>query len=330
MRVLITGITGFAGSHLAEYCLRWGDEVWGTKRWRSPMDNINHLQKDIRLAECELTDMHAVETMLAAVKPDWVFNLAAQSYVGSSFTDPASTLNNNIQIQLNFLECLRKGMFGRMLSIGSSEEYGFVKPDEVPIKETNPLRPLSPYGVSKVATDLLAYQYFKSYGLHVVRARAFNHEGERRGHVFVISNFAKQIVEIEKHMREPVIHHGNLEAKRDFTDVRDTIRAYYMLLDKGRPGEVYNIATGTSWPISYVLQKLADMSYCRRSVSSLLNPYIKAIEFKLDESRLRPSDVPILQGDATKITEELDWRPEISLETTLRDTLEYWQKKIWL
>src|SRR5712691_9438779 len=257
MRVLITGITGFVGSYMAEYALAQGAEVFGSSRWRSKTENIEHLRSKITLIESDLRDLSSVRNLLESSSPDYVVHLAAQSFVGASWQTPAETLSTNIISQVNVLEAVRGlKMSPRFLAVGSSEEYGLVFEDELPIKETNPLRPLSPYAVSKVAQDLLAYQYFMSYGTDVVRTRGFNHEGPRRGPVFVASDFAKQIADIEKRAREPVIHVGNLEARRDFTDVRDMVRAYWMALEKGVPGEVYNICSGKAWRIKDVLDLL--------------------------------------------------------------------------
>src|SRR5256712_9071270 len=255
MRVLITGITGFAGSHLAEYILANHPDVavYGTYRWRSRMENLEDVfaqQKldivegryptgaslrdegkvaRVTLLHCELTDAGAVEKLVSSVQPQRVFHLAPQSFVQSSFDEPAATLRINVESQLNVLEAIRRHDTQiRMQVAGSSEEYGLVHPDEEPMKETNPLRPLSPYAVSKVAQDKLAYQYFKSYGLHVVVTRGFNHTGPRRGSVFHESTFAKQIAEIEAGQHEPIVYVGDLTSKRDWTDLRDMVRAYWL------------------------------------------------------------------------------------------------------
>jgi len=316
MRCLICGCTGFAGSHLAEYALNMGADVWGNRRWRSPMDNVTHIEKDIKWTSGDLTDPSAVRKILEESKPDWVFGLAAQSYVPASFSQPRETFHTNVQSQINLLHGLKEGLCGRFLSIGSSEEYGMVMEDEVPIKETNPLRPLSPYGVSKCATDLLAYQYHQSYKLHIVRSRAFNHFGPRRGEVFVASSFAKQIAEIEAGLKPAIIWHGNLNAIRDFTDVRDIVEAYWLLLDQGEPGEVYNIASGRGWKIEDVLRQLVGMSTR------------KDIVLEKDPKRMRPSDVPILIGNTKKIKEDIGWNPCIPFIKTLSDLLSYWRRKI--
>lgn len=316
MRVLITGITGFAGSHLAELSLRKGAEVWGIKRWRSRTENIAHLEKKINLVEGDIRDATSTRSIIAESSPDYIFHLAAQSFVPTSWKAPMDTLDTNIIGQLNIFEAVRQLGLNCPIQIAcSSEEYGMVYPDEVPIKETNPLRPLSPYAVSKVTQDLMGYQYWQSYGTKVLRTRAFNHTGPRRGHVFVTSNFAKQIVEIELGIKEPVIEVGNLEAKRDFTDVRDTVRAYWLAVEKGRPGEAYNIASGKTISIKDML-------------AILLSHTDKQIEVRQDPARMRPSDVEILWGDASKLEQDTGWRPEIPLETTLTDLLNYWREQL--
>lgn len=316
MKALITGVTGFAGSHLAEYLLGRGDvDVHGTCRWRSRRENIEAIADRIHLHECDLRDATAVSELMGALRPERVFHLAAQSFVPTSWIAPAETLSTNILGQVHIFEAVRQHRLDCRIQIAcSSEEYGLVHPDEVPIKEENPLRPLSPYGVSKVAQDLLGYQYWQSYGLHVVRTRAFNHTGPRRGEVFVTSSFARQVAEIEKGLREPVLRVGNLDAQRDFTDVRDIVRAYWLALELGEPGEVYNIASNKTYPIREVVDRLLGMSRAR-------------IRVEVDTARLRPSDVPILLGDATKFRERTGWRPEIPFEKTLGDLLDYWRGK---
>jgi GDP-4-dehydro-6-deoxy-D-mannose reductase len=315
-RVLVTGVTGFAGSHLVDYMLERGDcDVVGIQRWRSRTENIEHFADRITLLECDLRDASSTRDTLEKVRPDWIFHLAAQSFVPTSWTAPTESLTTNIIGQINLFEAVRKlGMHCRIQLACSSEEYGLVLPDELPIQETNPLRPLSPYAVSKVGQDLLGYQYWKSWKLDCVRTRGFNHEGPRRGPVFVASDFAKQIADIEKGRREAVISVGNLEAKRDFTDVRDMVRAYWLALEKCEPGEVYNICTGSAWTIRKVLDQLLSMTKSK-------------IEVRQDPARLRPSDVPVLIGDNSKFVKATGWQPVIPFEQTLRDMLEYWRAR---
>ena len=315
-RVLVTGVTGFAGSHLVDYMLTRGDcEIFGIRRWRSRTENIEHFLDRITLLECDLRDASSTRDVLEAVRPDWIFHLAAQSFVPTSWRAPTESLATNVLGQLNLFEGVRHiGLNPRIQLACSSEEYGMVHEDEVPIRETNPLRPLSPYAVSKVAQDVLGYQYWMSWKMDVVRTRGFNHEGPRRGPVFVASDFAKQIADIEKGRKKPVISVGNLDARRDFTDVRDMVRAYWLALEKCEPGEVYNICTGRAWSIREVLDLLLSMTG-------------KRIEVRQDPARLRPSDVPILLGDNSRFVKATGWTPTIPFEQTLRDMLDFWRAR---
>ncbi|MCJ7643674.1 MAG: GDP-mannose 4,6-dehydratase [Candidatus Aminicenantes bacterium] len=318
MRVLITGITGFAGSHLAEYILANHSDVsvFGIVRWRSRMDNILQIQDKIELVEADLKDMVSLKAVLADVKPDRIFHLAAQSFVPTSWKCPAETFAINAIGEINLFESiLALNQKPKIQIAGSSEEYGQVFSNEIPMKETNPLRPLSPYAVSKIAQDMLAFQYQKSYGVRAVRTRGFNHTGPRRGDVFVTSSFARQIAEIEKKKRPPVIHVGNLEAKRDFTDVRDMVRAYWLSLEKGVEGEVYNIGSGQAYSMQEVLDLLMSLSRSK-------------MEVKVDPARLRPSDVPVLLSDSSKFRALTGWRPMIPFKQTILDLLNYWRERV--
>jgi GDP-4-dehydro-6-deoxy-D-mannose reductase len=318
MKVLITGVTGFAGSHLADYLLSLDNiEIYGIERWRSKTDNIEHIKDKLSFIECDIRDVTSVEKTINKIKPDRIFHLAAQSFVLTSWHAPQETITTNIIGELNIFESLRSNnLKNTVIQIaGSSEEYGLVHDDELPIKETNPLRPLSPYAVSKVGQDLLGYQYYKSYDVKVIRTRAFNHTGPRRGDVFVLSNFAKQIVEIEKNKRKPVIYVGNLDAKRDFTDVRDVVKAYWLAAEKCIPGEAYNICSGKVYQIKEVLDMLLSLSKVK-------------VTLKQDEKRLRPSDVPVLLGDNTKFRKQTGWKPEVPFNKTLEDLLNYWRERI--
>jgi len=316
-RVLITGVTGFAGSHLVDYLLTRGDcEIFGIQRWRSRTENIEHLTADqITLLECDLRDATSTRDTLEKVRPEWIFHLAAQSFVPTSWTAPTESLMTNVLAQVNLFEAVRHmGLKCRIQLACSSEEYGLVLANEVPIRETNPLRPLSPYAVSKVAQDMLGYQYWMSWKVDCVRTRGFNHEGPRRGPVFVASDFAKQIADIERGRKPPLLRVGNLEAQRDFTDVRDMVKAYWLALERCEPGEVYNIASGKAWRIRDVLDLLLGMSS-------------KKIEVREDPARLRPSDVPILLGDSSKFRAATGWTASIPFEQTLRDMLEHWRAR---
>ena len=315
-RVLITGISGFVGSHLAEFLLERGFDVYGTIRWRSKLDNIRHIQDKMRLIETDIKDAHSMQTTIDDIEPDYVFHLAAQSFVPTSWKAPSETVSANILGTVNLFEAIRNSNSDPRIQVaGSSEEYGMVLPDEIPIKESNPLRPMSPYAVSKVATDLFGYQYHQSYGLKIVRTRAFNHTGPRRGEPFVTSNFAKQVAEIEKGLKEPVIHVGNLNAQRDFTDVRDIVNAYWLSVHKCEFGEVYNICSGVAREIQSVLDLLQDMTDVK-------------IEVKQDHDRMRPSDVEILMCDCSKFKKRTGWEPKIAFKDTMRDLLDYWRKLV--
>jgi len=317
-RVLVTGITGMVGSHLADFLLREQKDcqIYGTKRWRSNLLNVEHIQDRISLIDCDLIDPHSCRDMIQSVRPDYIFHLAAQSFVPDSWRNPHTTLIGNTTMQLNLLEAVRHAGIDPVIQIaGSSEEYGRVYPDELPITEKNPLRPLSPYAVSKVTQDVLGYQYFESYGMKIIRTRAFNHEGPRRGEVFVTSNFAKQVAEIEAGIKGPVIHVGNLDAMRDWLDVRDVVRAYWLAVKKCKPGDEYVIASGVSRSIKDMLDFLLTLTECK-------------IDVQTDPQRLRPSDVVLLHGDATKFKQATGWQPEISFEQMMSDLLDYWRERL--
>ena len=315
-KALITVIAGFVGSHMAELLLSQGYEVWGMSRPRSKMDHIESIKSQLHLEDADLLDSHSLYTTLNKIKPDYIFHLAAQSFVPTSWGSPAVTLEVNIVGSANVFEAVRQVGIDPVIQIAcSSEEYGMVYENEVPIKETNPLRPLSPYAVSKLAMDYLGYQYFESYGMKIIRTRGFNHTGPRRGDTFAESTFAKQIALIEKGKQEPVIYVGNLEAQRDYTDVRDMVRAYLLAVQKCDPGEVYNIATGHAIKIEDVLKMMLAMSTVK-------------VEIKQDPARMRPSDVPILIGDTKKFQEKTGWKAEIPFEKTAADLLNYWRERV--
>ena len=315
-KVLITGIAGFAGSHLAELLLSKGLEVHGMRRPRTKMDHIESIANRLHLTDADLLDSHSLYSTISRIKPDYIFHLAAQSFVPTSWVSPSVTLEVNIVGSANLFEAVRQANIDPVIQIAcSSEEYGMVHDNEVPIKETNPLRPLSPYAVSKVAMDYLGYQYHQSYGVRVVRTRGFNHTGPRRGDTFAESNFAKQIALIEKGKQEPVVHVGNVDAKRDYTDVRDMVKGYLLAVEKCDPGDVYNICTGSTVKIADVLKLLLSYSKIK-------------VEIKEDSDRMRPSDVPILLGDNSKFVAKTGWKPEIVFEKTMEDLLNYWRERV--
>ncbi|MBM4442283.1 MAG: GDP-mannose 4,6-dehydratase [Candidatus Rokubacteria bacterium] len=318
MRILITGVTGFVGSHLADLAVAAGADVYGASRWRSATENVAHLRDRLHLVECDVRDPSSVQRLLDIARPDWIAHLAGQSSVGASWTTPAETFHTNVLSQVHVLEAVRArpGPPPRVLVVGSSEEYGLVRDGELPVTEDNALRPVSPYAVSKVAQDLMGFQYFRSYGLPIVRSRAFNHDGPRRPDVFVTGSFARQIVAIERGERPPVIEVGNLQARRDYTDVRDIVRGYWQLLERGEPGEVYNLCSGAAWSIEDILQRLLSLSR------------VEGIAVKEDPARLRPADIPLLVGSAARMERATGWRPTIPFEQTLADVLDYWRSRV--
>lgn len=318
MRVLITGITGMVGSHLAEHVLAEhpGVEVHGLLRWRSPLEHIAHVANRVRIHYAELRDLHSLVRLFEEVRPDRIFHLAAQSYVTTSFDAPADTLHTNVIGTTNLLDAVRLAKIRPRVHIcSSSEVYGQVTKDEVPITEMNAFRPASPYAVSKVGEDMIALQYFLSYGIHTVRTRMFTHTGPRRGDVFAESAFAKQIAEIEAGLRPNPVKVGNLESVRTFADVRDAVRAYWLLLETCPAGEVYNIGGNRTMTVGEMLQVLKGFA-------------TTPIEHEVDPALLRPSDVTLQIPDISKFQTATGWAPRIPLEQTLRDLLDYHRARI--
>ena len=313
---LITGITGFVGSHLAELLLKEKCEIHGIKRYRSSLENVAHLQNDIHWWECDLTDATAVQDMVKKINPDEIYHLAAQSYVPPSWTNPHATLITNIIGTLNIFEAVRNLKKNpRILNCSSAEVYGVVQPEECPIKETNPLRPVNIYSLSKIGQDLLANVYHASYGLDVITTRAFTHTGPRRNEVFALSSFAKQIAEIELGLTEPVVCVGNLDSVRTITDVRDMVKAYRMALQYCDGGEAYNIGS--------------DQTYSIRNALNLMLKFTKKeVTIKVDQSRLRPAETPLQIPDSSKFVKKTGWKPEIPVEKTMKDLLAYWKEKL--
>jgi GDP-mannose 4,6-dehydratase len=318
MNVLITGITGMVGSHLAEYVLENhpGVQVHGLIRWRSPLDNLQNVRGRVHLHYGDMRDLNSLVTILRKARPDRIFHLAAQSFVTTSFDAPVDTLTTNVIGATNLLDAIRLvGIDPLVHMCSSSEVYGQVREDEVPIREENPLRPASPYAVSKVGEDMIGLQYFLSYGLKVIRTRMFTHTGPRRGAAFAEGAFARQIAEIEAGRRKNPMKVGNLDSVRTFSDVRDAVRAYWLLLDKCTPGDVYNIGGERTMTVGDMLELLKSMARC-------------PIEHVVDPALLRPSDVTLQIPDTTKFRNQTGWRAEISVEKTLEDLLNYFRDVI--
>jgi len=318
MKILITGITGFVGSHLAEYVinLNEGHELYGLCRWRSPRDNLINVYNRINILEADLCDLGALVRHIKSVRPEVVFHLAAQSYVLTSFNSPVQTLWANVIGTTNLLEAVRITEIDPVIHIcSSSEVYGQVDEEDIPIKETCPFRPASPYAVSKVGEDMIAYQYWISYHLKTIRTRMFTHTGPRRGDVFALSAFSKQIAAAEQRLKDPVIRVGNLKSVRTVCDVRDAVRAYWLLVNECKPGEVYNIGGNRTLTIGEALDIL--LSFSKRK-----------LEVQVDPKLLRPSDVTLQIPSTEKFKNETCWTPEIPLEKTLEDILEYWRDEL--
>ncbi len=312
MKSLITGIPGFVGSHLSELLLEKNVEVFGTYLKGESLENLASVKKNIVLFECNITDFDSLSKLVKKISPDQIYHLAAFSSVGKSFENPLKTFEINVRGTLYLLEILRSiKKKVKILIVSSADIYGKVKRNQLPIKETHSLSPISPYGASKACADLLAYQYFQSYGVLAVRSRSFNHTGPRQRKGFVVPDFASQIAKIDLGLSEPKIKVGNLDAKRDISDVRDVVWAYYLLLQKGKPGDAYNVCSGKAFKIQYLLDYFMKLS--RRK--------IKVLEVKKTK---RPVDIPILLGDNEKIKKELKWNPKISIEQTLEDTFKFW------
>lgn len=320
-KVLITGITGFVGSHLADYILAEhpGVQIMGLVRWRSPKDNIRGILDKVKLCYGDLVDIHSLKAILNDYRPDVIFHLAAQSYVDFSFNSPVATLEANVIGTCNLLEVIKEFKFSTDYDpiihvCSSSEVYGQVRENEVPITEDNPFRPASPYAVSKVGEDMLALQYWLSWKIRTIRTRMFTHTGPRRGEVFVVSNFAKQIAAIEAGLLPPLVKVGNLDSVRTFLDVKDAVKAYWLLVNKCLPGEVYNIGGTETMTVGRMLEKLIEFSSK------------KNIKVEVDESRLRPSDVTLQIPCTRRFFEATGWKPQIRFGQTLKDTLDYWRE----
>lgn len=310
MKALIIGGGGFVGPYLVRHLtddLGWEVTVTKTEKEQLELDNVSIVNLDI-------LDSQQIDNVLDSVRPDYIFHLAAQSSVAVSWKNPGLTVDINIKGSVNVLDSVRKLDYKpRLLLIGSGEEYGHIRANECPIVEDNTLRPGNIYAATKSCQNMIGKIYADAYGMDVMMVRAFNHIGPNQMPLFVVADFCKQVAEIEKGEKEPVIYVGNLSAKRDFTDVRDVVRAYGLLIQKGVSGETYNVGTGHAIAIQDILDSILKLSKC-------------SIEVKVDENKLRPVDVPIIEPDITKINQCTGWKPEINLNTTLAETLEYWRK----
>lgn len=315
MNCLITGINGFVGSYLAEYLLDKNFEIIGTVYPENATQNISHILDKIQTFPCDLSVPHEIEDIIKQNRPEIIFHLAGQGYVPTSWKEPIGTFNINVLGTLYLLESVKKySPESGILIIGSGDEYGFADGDR-PLTENAPLSPQNPYAITKVCVDLLGAQLGKYYKLNIVRVRAFPHIGPRQSPNFVVSDFCKQIALIEKKKQPPVIKVGNIESKRDFTDVRDMVKAYWLAISKGKPCEVYNISSEKAYSISEILKKLINLSKTE-------------IKIETDSSKFRPQDTQIKLGNSQKFRNLTGWKPRIPIEQTLQETLDWWRGQV--
>lgn len=314
-KVLITGITGFAGSYLAEsLCKKETYQVFGTYLSDESLRNVSAFKNSLHLSKIDLTERKQVYEVIAQIKPDFVYHLAALTSPGDSFKNPTETITNNVTLEVNILEAIKEAKLlnTKIMITSSAYVYGAVSSKELPIDENTSFHPTNPYAVSKITQDYLGLQYFITYKMPIVRVRPFNHIGPRQSPSFVVASFAKKIAEIEKKGKESVLYVGNIETKRDFTDVRDMVKAYELALEKGEIGDVYNIGSGKSYKISKILEKLLSFSKTKITV-------------QVDESLFRLSETLDLVCDSTKFRKKTGWKPEIFIDKTLKETLDYWR-----
>ncbi len=315
------------GSHLADLLLEKepNSKIYGICRWRSPLDNINHLipiankRKNLFFEYADLTDQNSLDNIFKKIKPNFVFHLAAQSFPQTSFTSSTNTYNTNVIGTSRLLESIKKFNLNPVVHIcSSSEVFGMVDKKYIPIKESTPFHPASPYAISKAGTDLIGRFFYEAYGTKTLITRMFTHTGPRRGDVFAESSFAKQIAMIEKNLKDPIIRVGNLNSMRTFADVRDAVKAYYIMVTKSKKfGEAYNIGGTYSCTIGEMLNKLISLS-----------KYSKNIVIRTDRNRLRPIDADLQIPDIGKFKKDFKWNPQISFEQTMSDLLDYWRNKI--
>lgn len=308
---LVIGAAGFVGNYLIEEMVKSGIEAYATKLPHEKLDNPK-----AKVFDLDIMDKDAIVSLLFEVRPDYIFHLAAQSSVGLAWKNPGLTIDVNIKGGVNVMDAIRELFYKpRVLLIGSGEEYGHIQPGETPICEENHLRPGNIYAATKVCQNMIGSIYSKAYDMELMMVRAFNHIGPGQAPMFVVSDFCKQVAEIEKGLREPVMRVGNLAAKRDFTDVRDVVKAYVLLVQAGKAGETYNVGSGNAQAIQEILDLIVSMSQVD-------------IQVEVDPNKLRPVDVPIIEADITKINSLTGWKPEILLEQTIKETLNYWRANV--
>lgn len=317
-KVLITGITGFAGSHLAELLVSKNEfEVFGTHVSDRNLNNLTSVQNKVKLFKVNLIDQTETTKVITEVRPDVIYHLAASTSVAESFKNPSAVITNNTASQINVLESVKDLKLNntKIIITSSAHVYGQIALDDLPIDENTPFKPDNPYAVSKITQDYLGLSYFLGYQLQIIMLRPFNHVGPRLSPDIALSSFAKAIVEIEKGKTEPVLRVGNMTTKRDFTDVKDMVRAYYLASEHCIPGEAYNIGTGES----HTMQSILDL---------MLNISKTKIEVVSDPAKFRPSDLPELRCDVRKFQQATGWKPEAKLADSLQEMLDYWRKVV--
>ena len=320
-KVLITGITGFVGSHLADFCLQKKVELFGFKRYHlSNMRNVKHIDNKVNWINCDMMDNKSVTKAIAGCKPDKIFHMASQSFVSPSWDHPNLYMDANYRMTVNLMEaCLSVDINPKILIPGSGEEFGEIYENELPITESTTIRPVNPYAVTKVAQDLIGYVYYKSYGLNIIRTRAFNHEGPRRDKVFGIPWYAYQIAKIEKGLQQPHMRVGYLDDKRNFTHVKDMVSAYWLAVDKCKPGELYLIGS----------ENEEDIHTFRECLENLIAMSANnEISYEVVSEYVRPTHVPFLICDSNKFRKLTGWEPKIGYNKILTDTLEYWRAQV--
>lgn len=320
-KVLVTGTTGFVGSYMVDLLLEKGKyDVFGIKQWNlTSFRNVHHFKDKITWYDCDITDPISVRNLLREIRPDKIYHFAAESAVAPSWDHPNHYMDVNFKGTVNFFDAIKEIHINpRILIPGSGEEYGEIKEEELPINENTILRPVNPYSVTKIAQDLIGYVYYRSYGLNVIRTRAFNHEGPRRDYFFGVSWYAYQIARIEQGKQEPVIETGHIDDKRNFTHIKDLVEAYYHAMEKCIPGELYVI--GSEDPSK--VHTFREVLHCLIDISGLEKD---KIEIKTNPKYVRPTNVPRLIGDTRKFRELTGWEPKISFEQMLEDILEYWR-----
>lgn len=309
MKGLVIGAAGFVGEYLIKELHNSGIETYATK-----LPQKKFKSEFAKVYDLDILDKEAVIDVLYEIQPDYIFHLAAQSSVGVAWKNPLSTVDVNIKGSINVMDAVRDLFYKpRLLLIGSGEEYGHIRPEETPISEDNALRPGNIYAATKACQNMIGSIYSKAYDMDLMMVRAFNHIGPGQASLFVVSDFCRQVAEIENGIKEPVIKVGNLAAKRDFTDVRDVVRAYVKLIQMGKPGEIYNVGSGNAQEIRQILEKIIAMSD-------------QEIKVETDPNKIRPVDVPIIEADITKLNTLTGWKPEIPIEQTIHETLDYWRK----